>query len=155
MHSEGVPENGKKIWVPRDEEIPVFEEMNLGVGETVVLIDANDLPTWLIDALKKAQPQHFVWANADDLDGGMSEAAWQVLQEYGLDHAGFIEDEWRGLVLVSEPYALTRKQIEKLMCFTTGAELEISFNGISNHAPSRTFRIEIWKACPGPQEVPR
>ncbi|HEU0049304.1 MAG TPA: hypothetical protein VFQ43_17085 [Nitrososphaera sp.] len=146
MHSEGVLENGKKIWVPRDEEIPVFEQMTLGVAEPVTPLDSNDIPKWLIDALKRAQPQHFVWLNADDLDGGMSEAAWQVLQEYGLDHAGFIEDERRGAVLVSEPYALNRKQIGKLMCFSTDAELEISFNGISNHAPSRTFRIEIWKA---------
>jgi hypothetical protein len=134
------------IWVPRDPEIPVFEQVQLGLAEPITDIDSNDLPKWLIDALKRAHPRHFVWANVEELDGGDSEAAWQVLQDYELDHAGVLEDEKRGIVLVTEPYAMSRKQVGNLMCLVSDAELEMSINGISNHAPSRTFRIEIWKA---------
>jgi hypothetical protein len=134
------------IFVPRDPEIPVFEQIELGLAEPVTPLDSNDIPSWLIEALKRAHPKHFVWANVEELDGGDSEAAWQVLQDYELDHAGVLEDEKRGIVLVTEPYAMSRKQVGNLMCLVSDAELEMSINGISNHAPSRTFRIEIWKA---------
>jgi hypothetical protein len=141
----------QQIWTPRDEELGVFEQMQLGVAEPVEPIDVNNLPTWLIDVLKRAQPRHPFWENTEDLPGGINEAAWMILQEYCggrgfLDHEGFIEDEHRGHVLVSEPYGLTHDQLGTLLEFVSDAGLKVHMNGISNHAPSRTMRIEIWKA---------
>jgi len=140
----------QQIWVPRDEELGVFEQIQLGVAEPVTPIDFRKLPTWLIDALKRGNPRHYVWESADELSGGISEAAYSILQEYSgskgfLDHEGFIDDERRGVVLVSEPHALTQEQLGSLMEFVSDADLKVHINGISHHAPSRTLRIEIWK----------
>ncbi len=132
------------IWVPRDEEVAAFEQMQLGVADPVDPLDVKNIPQWLIDALRLAHPRHFVWENIDALEGGIKEAAWTVLSEYRfLDHAGFVES---GRVLVSEPYALNQDQLGSLFEFITDGDLHIRFVGLSNYYPSRTLRIEIWKA---------
>jgi len=144
MRSESSVFESVKVAVPRDPEIPIFEQIQLGLADPVVPLDSNDIPSWLIEALKRANPKHFVWANADELDGGDSEAAWTILQGYSfLDHEGLSED---GSMLVSEPYGLDDAQFSELMMFLTDADLKVNIKGISNHAPSRTMRIEISKA---------
>jgi hypothetical protein len=140
-----------QIFVPRAEdrecEVIEFEQLPLKVAEPVRPIDPANIPAWLIAALRKAQPRHYAWKTADQLDGGESEAAWLVLtNSYSafLDHAGFITDK-RGDVFISEPYALNADQLGTLFEFTSDGDLDFMFSGVSNYHPSATLRISIWK----------
>ncbi|HEY6183594.1 MAG TPA: hypothetical protein VIW67_15205 [Terriglobales bacterium] len=149
--TEPVKELRPQIFVPRvfDEELgEEFEQLPLRVAPPLRPIDFRNLPGWLVNGLRKAKPQHPFWKTTDQLDG--TEAAWMILQEYCgrrgfLDHEGLIDDEKRGQVLVSEPYALSHEQLGELMVFVSDADLKVRITGASNYAPSATLRIEIWK----------
>ncbi len=141
------------LFVPRGEingEYVEFEKVELYVPPAPRDL-FNNPATWLVDAMKRAYPNHSFWKHAEDLDGGEEEAATSILAGHGhtnngfLDHAGWIDEDNRGAILVSEPYDLTLDAIEDLRSLCQNAGLTYRIVGFSNHYPSRTLRIEIWR----------
>jgi hypothetical protein len=152
-----VSEHGS-ICIPRekiDDEYVTFQSLPLYIPEQPREIHDGP-PMWAITVARRLKPNHFVWANVDSFPGGESEAAVSLLiDEFGnasdshngsLDHYGWVEDEDRGTILVSEPYGLNQDQIDRLSAVCRKAGLAFRLVGFSNHYPSRTLRIEIWSA---------
>lgn len=112
----------------------------------------DDPAPWIVDAMKRAYPKHSFWNGVETLEGGEQEAAVMILSNHNhtndgfLDHAGWVDEAGRGAILISEPYGLSPDGLEDLQSLCTNAGLTYSIVGFSNHYPSRTLRIEIWKA---------
>lgn len=134
------------IYVPRDEECGVFEEMTLFVASPVRSL-FKDSPEWIINAVRSNHPQSCWWDNADDLPGGQTEAALSILMNsdedrHWLDHCGWIGESEKSK-LICEPYKLSEQDLAALIRFCANANLKYSIQGCSNHYPSGTLRIEI------------
>ena len=142
------------IFVPRGEidgEFVEFQSLPLYVPKPPRDLFNTPAP-WIIEAMKRAYPQHSFWPHAENLDNGEQEAAVSILSAHDhtndgfLDHAGWVDEEGRGTILISEPYGLSADGLEDLQSLCTNAGLTYRIVGFSNHYPSRTLRIEIWKA---------
>jgi hypothetical protein len=144
----------QQVWVPRDEELGVFEQLPLYVAEEPRSLFTNP-PNWIIDAVRDANPMSHWWTGAENLPGGQMEAALSILEnEYVnpldceknfLSNEGWIESQDRGAVLVSEVQSLGSMQLTTIDDFCLSAGLDYRITGISNIHPSRTLRIEIWR----------
>jgi len=142
------------IFVPRGEidgEYVEFEALPLYVPEGPRSV-FNNPPKWIVDVLRQLYPTDSVWGVVESLPGGEAEVVETILATLGtvndgfLDHYGWVEHEDYGTILVSEPYGLDANQFEKLRTFCANGGLTYRIVGFSNHYPSRTLRIEIWKA---------
>ena len=138
------------IFVQRGEgDLVEFQRLPLGLAYRPHPIDFRRMPAWLIAALRKVSPNDTRWQNAEDrFDGGESEVAWMILNHFSwIDHAGLLLQGKTPVRLVSEPYGLTQEQMTSLLKFCEDSGLRVQISGISNHAPSRTIRIEIFPAA--------
>lgn len=142
------------LFIPRGEidgDWLEFEQAALSVPPAPRELFSDPAP-WIVGAMKRAYPRHTFWGDAQGLEGGEQEAAVMILSNHRLtndgflDHAGWVDDEKRGVLLVSEPFVLGPNEIEDLQSLCQNAGLEYRIVGFSNHYPSRTVRIEVWKA---------
>jgi hypothetical protein len=58
---------------------------------------------------------------------------------------GWIEDEQKGITLVSDLYEIDETPVMSVQGFVAEAGLRFTISGTSAHHPSRTMRLKIWK----------
>ncbi len=159
------------IRIPRyvEEELGAdYEVMRLGLAEQPRGLNDRPAP-WLVDTVKKAYPTHFAWASlGDEFDwqkdgktfrGGETEAEValfiltnthgangrcedQFLNESCL---GWIDDEKKGTVLVTDLYEMSEAMLAAVQNFVFETGLRFTISGITWHHPSTTVRLQLWR----------
>lgn len=61
-----------------------------------------------------------------------------------LDHAGSFIAEDGTEVLMSEPYNLDPDAVRDLLAFCDQHDLDFHIDGLTQHYPTRTFRVRVW-----------
>jgi hypothetical protein len=163
------------VWVPRsvDEELGFsdFEAIELGVAQVPDTLAPNraarkgnrphtlpDYPeTWIVKAIRKPYGDHFAWKEFHEGKETEADVATFILvnkhgscgrpDEIFLNEAclGWLDDEERGQVLVTDLYEITETMFVAIQNFTFEAGLRFSVSGTSSLHPSKTLRLSIWK----------
>ncbi len=162
------------VWVPRSADTELgysdFEAISLGLAPAPDTLAPNraarkgnrphtlpDYPETWIEAIRKAYGDHFAWKEFDESKETEADVAIFIFvnkhgscgrpDEIFLNEAclGWIDDEEKGQVLVTDLYEITETMFVAIQNFTFEAGLRFSVSGTSSLHPSKTLRLSIWK----------